>query len=163
MNDVLIISFCASLHIVHLLIFFSYVHNGSFNIYNIKIWELDKTWEPTINYLHILICGMDHAPCFSWMWFSGCIFSYAYCSAWNIWQDHNTDFIVELPGISPGVKANGKMLRVQVYERIKRFILTKTDIAVITPHLWYPPEEVIHALQLLLDGGYNVAESPAYR
>ncbi|CAN6444848.1 unnamed protein product [Victoria cruziana] len=49
--------------------------------------------------------------------------------------DHNTDFIVELPGISP----------------------------VITPHLWYPPEEVIHALQLLLDGGYNVAESPAYR
>ncbi|XP_031504015.1 alpha-N-acetylglucosaminidase isoform X2 [Nymphaea colorata] len=49
--------------------------------------------------------------------------------------DHNKDFIVELPDISP----------------------------VTTPHLWYPPKEVIRALQLFLDGGYNVAGSPTYR
>ncbi|XP_023004465.1 alpha-N-acetylglucosaminidase [Cucurbita maxima] len=72
-------------------------------------------------------------------------------AAWNILYhtiynctdgiaDHNNDFIVKLPDWDPSSSFDQKM-----------------------PHLWYPTQEVINALQLLLKAGDNLRNSTTYR
>lgn len=54
--------------------------------------------------------------------------------------DHNTDFIVRLPDWNPSSSSYLKK-----------------------PHLWYSTQEVINALQLLLNAGDNLVHSATYR
>lgn len=76
--------------------------------------------------------------------------------------DHNKDFIVEFPDWYPS-KENRTTNNHFKELHTKRFFLSEKASVLPRPHLWYSTEEVLIALDLFLDAGKLLAESPTFR
>ncbi|XP_023730204.1 alpha-N-acetylglucosaminidase isoform X1 [Lactuca sativa] len=70
--------------------------------------------------------------------------------------DKNRDVIVAFPDVDPSFLSRKKILN-------KKNHLKDTDEAFDKPHLWYSTSEVIHALQLFIEGGNELSESNTFR
>jgi alpha-N-acetylglucosaminidase len=86
----------------------------------------------------------------------------------NLWQDHNHDYIVVLPDWDPSTNIESGMSNHQkkIYflpPGNRRYLFQQTPAGMPQAHLWYPPEDVIKALQLFLAGGKHLTGSLTYR
>ncbi|PNY07082.1 alpha-n-acetylglucosaminidase-like protein, partial [Trifolium pratense] len=82
--------------------------------------------------------------------------------------DHNHDYIAVLPDWDPSTNIESGMSNHQ--QKIyflppgnRRYLFQQTPAGMPQAHLWYPPEDVIKALQLFLAGGKNLTGSLTYR
>lgn len=86
----------------------------------------------------------------------------------NLRQDHNHDFLVMLPDWDPSThfesgKSNHQKKIYFLPPGNRRYLSQETPNDMPQAHLWYPPEDVIKALQLFLAGGKNLTGSLTYR
>ena len=70
-------------------------------------------------------------------------------------QDKNRDVIVAFPDVDPS------LITTIPHESEKPMIKQFSDSSE-QPHLWYSTSEVIHALELFLEGGDQLQESNTY-
>ncbi|GER27712.1 alpha-N-acetylglucosaminidase [Striga asiatica] len=83
--------------------------------------------------------------------------------------DHNTDYIVKFPDWDPS--ANNQLDKPDIIQRHKfmntqkqrRFFLHETSSSLPRPHMWYENNDAVHALNLFLAAGNQLAELPTYR
>lgn len=87
----------------------------------------------------------------------------------NLFQDHNTDFIVKFPDWDPqgNPKSNiSKHNRIKMLSSLdgkRRLLVKETSSDLPQAHLWYSTQEVIKSLKLFIDGGSEFAGSLTYR
>lgn len=87
----------------------------------------------------------------------------------NLFQDHNTDFIVKFPDWDPepNHKSNtpkrNRMQMILDLDVKRRFLLQESNSELPQAHLWYSTQEVINALKLLVDAGPNFPGSLTFR
>ena len=83
----------------------------------------------------------------------------------NLFQDHNTDFIVKLPDWDPksNISIHNRMQMLMRIDGKRRFLLQETSSDLPQAHLWYSTQEVIKALKLFIDAGSEFAGSLTYR
>ncbi|XP_058077596.1 alpha-N-acetylglucosaminidase isoform X2 [Magnolia sinica] len=83
--------------------------------------------------------------------------------------DHNKDFIVQFPDFDPSLKSHsnsskeGQLQNLSIRDSTRRFSFREMSSDLPQPHLWYSTKEVIHALQLLIEAGNDLAGSTTYR
>uniref|UniRef100_A0A0D9VU66 Alpha-N-acetylglucosaminidase C-terminal domain-containing protein n=1 Tax=Leersia perrieri TaxID=77586 RepID=A0A0D9VU66_9ORYZ len=79
--------------------------------------------------------------------------------------DHNKDYIVEFPDISPSSISSdiSKRRTISKMEKHRRFILSEVSASLPHPHLWYSKNEAIKALELFLNAGNELSKSLTYR
>ncbi|CAN6312708.1 unnamed protein product [Urochloa humidicola] len=77
--------------------------------------------------------------------------------------DHNKDYIVEFPDISPSSFGSQLSKRRAISSNHRRFFLSEVSGSLPHPHLWYSTKEAIKALELFLDAGNDFSESLTYR
>lgn len=78
-------------------------------------------------------------------------------------QDHNKDYIVEFPDISPPTNQSGLSIRRDLSPMNHRFSLREVSSQLPQPHMWYSQKEVVKALKLFLDAGSSISGSLTYR
>lgn len=80
-------------------------------------------------------------------------------------QDHNKDYIVEFPDISPSSVTYqvSKRRGMSITRNHRRFFLSEVSGILPQPHLWYSTKEAVKALELFLDAGSTFSESLTYR
>jgi alpha-N-acetylglucosaminidase len=80
-------------------------------------------------------------------------------------QDHNKDYIVEFPDISPSSVSFqlSKRRGMSIMTNHRRFFLREVSGTLPHPHLWYSTKEAIKALELFLDAGSVFSKSLTYR
>ena len=80
-------------------------------------------------------------------------------------QDHNKDYIVEFPDISPSSFSSqlSKRRGMSIQSNHRRFFLSEVSGSLPHPHLWYSTKEAIKALELFLDAGNDFSRSLTYR
>ncbi|VAI37084.1 unnamed protein product [Triticum turgidum subsp. durum] len=78
--------------------------------------------------------------------------------------DHNRDYIVEFPDISPSSFSSqySKRRSISVVRKHPRF-LGEVSASLPQPHLWYSTEEAVKSLELFLKAGDDLSESLTYR
>ncbi|KAL6593812.1 hypothetical protein ACP70R_048713 [Stipagrostis hirtigluma subsp. patula] len=76
--------------------------------------------------------------------------------------DHNKDYIVEFPDISPSPQLS-KRRSMSIVSRHRRFFLREISASLPHPHLWYSKKEAIKALELFVNAGSDFSESLTYR
>uniref|UniRef100_A0A0E0NV94 Alpha-N-acetylglucosaminidase n=1 Tax=Oryza rufipogon TaxID=4529 RepID=A0A0E0NV94_ORYRU len=79
--------------------------------------------------------------------------------------DHNKDYIVEFPDISPNSFSSDVSKRKAISEvkKHRRFVLSEVSASLPHPHLWYSTKEAIKALELFLNAGNDLSKSLTYR
>ncbi|XP_066379796.1 alpha-N-acetylglucosaminidase-like isoform X1 [Miscanthus floridulus] len=79
--------------------------------------------------------------------------------------DHNKDYIVEFPDISPSSVSSqlSKRRGMSIMRNHRRFFLSEVSGSLPHPHLWYSTKEAIKALELFLDAGSVFSKSLTYR
>jgi len=79
--------------------------------------------------------------------------------------DHNKDYIVEFPDISPSSISSqlSKRRGMSIMRNHRRFFLSEVSGSLPHPHLWYSTKEAIKALELFLDAGSTFSKSLTYR
>ncbi|AQL06547.1 Alpha-N-acetylglucosaminidase [Zea mays] len=79
--------------------------------------------------------------------------------------DHNKDYIVEFPDISPSSVTYqvSKRRGMSITRNHRRFFLSEVSGILPQPHLWYSTKEAVKALELFLDAGSTFSESLTYR
>ncbi|CAN6306588.1 unnamed protein product [Urochloa humidicola] len=79
--------------------------------------------------------------------------------------DHNKDYIVEFPDISPNSFGSqlSKQSGMSISINHRRFFLSEVSGSLPHPHLWYPTKEAIRALELFLNAGNDFSKSHTYR
>ncbi|KAL6902116.1 hypothetical protein ACP4OV_004992 [Aristida adscensionis] len=79
--------------------------------------------------------------------------------------DHNKDYIVEFPEISPSSFSSqlSKRRGMSIVSRHGRFFLSEISTSLPHPHLWYSTKEAIKALELFLNAGSYFSKSLTYR
>ncbi|CAL4930936.1 unnamed protein product [Urochloa decumbens] len=79
--------------------------------------------------------------------------------------DHNKDYIVELPDISPSTFGSqlSKRRGMSISSNHRRFFLSEVSGSLPHPHLWYSTKEAIKALDLFLNAGNEFSKSLTYR
>ncbi len=82
-----------------------------------------------------------------------------------ILQDHNKDYIVQFPDISPNSFSSDVSKRKAISEvkKHRRFVLSEVSASLPHPHLWYSTKEAIKALELFLNAGNDLSKSLTYR
>ncbi|XP_040246860.1 alpha-N-acetylglucosaminidase isoform X1 [Aegilops tauschii subsp. strangulata] len=78
--------------------------------------------------------------------------------------DHNRDYIVEFPDISPSSFSSqySKRRSISVVRKHPRF-LGEVSASLPQPHLWYSTAEAVKSLELFLKAGDDLSESLTYR
>ncbi|KAM3260456.1 hypothetical protein ACQJBY_051614 [Aegilops geniculata] len=78
--------------------------------------------------------------------------------------DHNKDYIVEFPDISPSSFSSqySKRRIISLVRKHPRF-LGEVSANLPQPHLWYSTEEAVKSLELFLKAGNGLSESLTYR
>ncbi|CAL4939486.1 unnamed protein product [Urochloa decumbens] len=79
--------------------------------------------------------------------------------------DHNKDYIVEFPDISPSSFSSqlSKRRGMSISSNHRRFFLSEVSGSLPQPHLWYSTKEAIKALDLFLNAGNEFSKSLTYR
>ncbi|CAL4914461.1 unnamed protein product [Urochloa decumbens] len=79
--------------------------------------------------------------------------------------DHNKDYIVEFPDISPSSFGSqlSKRRGMSISSNHRRFFLSEVSGSLPHPHLWYSTKEAIKALDLFLNAGNEFSKSLTYR
>ncbi|XP_078170711.1 alpha-N-acetylglucosaminidase family / NAGLU family [Carex rostrata] len=77
--------------------------------------------------------------------------------------DHNKDYIVEFPDMSPPTKQSLLSIRRDLSRMSPRFFLREVSQQLPQPHMWYSQKEVVNALKLFLDAGKSISGSLTYR
>ncbi|RCV44741.1 hypothetical protein SETIT_9G399100v2 [Setaria italica] len=79
--------------------------------------------------------------------------------------DHNKDYIVEFPDISPSSFSTqlSKRRGMSISSNHRRFFLSEVSGSLPHPHLWYSTKEAIKALELFLNAGNDFSKSITYR
>lgn len=81
--------------------------------------------------------------------------------------DHNKDFIVEFPDLSPFLMdpqiTKEDVQTILAQKNNHRFSFRETNSNFPVPHLWYSTHEVINALKLFLDAGHDLQGSLTFR
>ncbi|CAN6289407.1 unnamed protein product [Urochloa humidicola] len=79
--------------------------------------------------------------------------------------DHNKDYIVEFPDISPSSFGSqlSKRRGMSISSNHRRFFLSEVSGSLPHPHLWYSTKEAIKALELFLNAGNDFLKSLTYR
>lgn len=79
--------------------------------------------------------------------------------------DHNKDYIVEFPDISPSSFSTqlSKRRGMSISSNHRRFFLSEVSGSLPHPHLWYSTKEAIKALELFLNAGNDFSKSLTYR
>uniref|UniRef100_A0A0E0G1Q3 Alpha-N-acetylglucosaminidase n=1 Tax=Oryza nivara TaxID=4536 RepID=A0A0E0G1Q3_ORYNI len=79
--------------------------------------------------------------------------------------DHNKDYIVQFPDISPNSFSSDVSKRKAISEvkKHRRFVLSEVSASLPHPHLWYSTKEAIKALELFLNAGNDLSKSLTYR
>ncbi|KAJ1697639.1 hypothetical protein LUZ63_006151 [Rhynchospora breviuscula] len=77
--------------------------------------------------------------------------------------DHNNDYIVEFPDISPPTKQSHLSIRRDLSYVNHRFSLREVASQLPQPHMWYSQKEVVNALKLFLDAGSSMSGSLTFR
>ncbi|OEL20904.1 Alpha-N-acetylglucosaminidase, partial [Dichanthelium oligosanthes] len=79
--------------------------------------------------------------------------------------DHNKDYIVEFPDISPSSFSSqlSKRRGMSISSNHRRFFLSEVSGSLPQPHLWYSTKEAIKALELFLNAGNDFSKSLTYR
>ncbi|CAN6300862.1 unnamed protein product [Urochloa humidicola] len=79
--------------------------------------------------------------------------------------DHNKDYIVEFPDISPSSFGSqlSKRSGMSISINHRRFFLSEVSGSLPHPHLWYSTKEAIRALELFLNAGNDFSKSLTYR
>ncbi|XP_015690916.2 alpha-N-acetylglucosaminidase [Oryza brachyantha] len=79
--------------------------------------------------------------------------------------DHNKDYIVEFPDISPSSFSSdhSKQREIAKVRKHRRFVLSEVSAGLPHPHLWYPTKDAIKALELFLNAGNDLSKSLTYR
>lgn len=79
--------------------------------------------------------------------------------------DHNKDYIVEFPDVSPSSVTYqvSKRRGMSITRNHRRFFLSEVSGILPQPHLWYSTKEAVKALELFLDAGSTFSESLTYR
>ncbi|RLN17672.1 alpha-N-acetylglucosaminidase isoform X1 [Panicum miliaceum] len=79
--------------------------------------------------------------------------------------DHNKDYIVEFPDISPSSFSSqlSKRRGMSIWSNRRRFFLSEVSGSLPHPHLWYSAKEAIKALELFLNAGNDFSRSLTYR
>ncbi|KAE8795935.1 alpha-N-acetylglucosaminidase [Hordeum vulgare] len=78
--------------------------------------------------------------------------------------DHNKDYIVEFPDMSPSSFSSQYSKRsISLARKHPRFFLSEVSASLPQPHLWYSTEEAIKSLELFLNAGNDLSKSLTYR
>ncbi|KAJ3683836.1 hypothetical protein LUZ60_014063 [Juncus effusus] len=78
--------------------------------------------------------------------------------------DHNKDYIVEFPDLSPSLTKQYQLSIRRDLSRINpRFSLREISSNLPQPHLWYSTKEAIKALKLFLHTGNSLSRSSTYK
>ncbi|KAJ1297075.1 hypothetical protein BS78_01G350300 [Paspalum vaginatum] len=79
--------------------------------------------------------------------------------------DHNKDYIVEFPDISPSSFSSqlSKRRGMSTWSNHGRFILSEVSGSLPHPHQWYSTKDAIKALELFLNAGSDFSQSTTYR
>ncbi|EMS50400.1 hypothetical protein TRIUR3_11279 [Triticum urartu] len=78
--------------------------------------------------------------------------------------DHNKDYIVEFPDISPSSFSSQYSKR-KIISHVRKHprFLGEVSASLPQPHLWYSTEEAVKSLELFLKAGNGLSESLTYR
>ncbi|TVU46998.1 hypothetical protein EJB05_06572 [Eragrostis curvula] len=76
--------------------------------------------------------------------------------------DHNKDYIVEFPDISPSA-VSSKRRGMSIASKHRGFLLSEVSASLPHPHLWYSTKEAIKALEMFINAGNDFSESLTYR
>ncbi|KAL5210139.1 hypothetical protein ABZP36_005762 [Zizania latifolia] len=79
--------------------------------------------------------------------------------------DHNRDYIVGFPDISPSSLSSdlSKIRAILKVRKHRRLVLSEVSGSLPHPHLWYSTKEAIKALELFLNAGKDLSKSLTYR
>ncbi|KAJ4763014.1 Alpha-N-acetylglucosaminidase [Rhynchospora pubera] len=77
--------------------------------------------------------------------------------------DHNKDYIVEFPDISPPTKQSQLSIRRDLSHVNHRFSLREVASQLPQPHMWYSQKEVVNALKFFVDAGSSMSGSLTFR
>jgi alpha-N-acetylglucosaminidase len=79
--------------------------------------------------------------------------------------DHNKDYIVEFPDISPSSFSSQLSNRrsMSIRSNRRRFFLSEVSGSLPHPHLWYSTKEAVKALELFLNAGNDFSRTLTYR
>ncbi|KAG8097408.1 hypothetical protein GUJ93_ZPchr0013g37055 [Zizania palustris] len=79
--------------------------------------------------------------------------------------DHNRDYIVEFPDISPSSLSSdlSEIRDTLTVRKHRMLVLSEVSGSLPHPHLWYSTKEAIKALELFLNAGKDLSKSLTYR
>lgn len=83
-------------------------------------------------------------------------------------QDKNRDVIVAFPDVDPKSISTQQTVLNYTHDQygklyLRRATLEEPNDSYDKPHLWYSTSDVIHALKLFLESGYQLSDSSTYR
>ncbi|CAM0873248.1 unnamed protein product [Alopecurus aequalis] len=79
--------------------------------------------------------------------------------------DHNKDYIVEFPDMSPSSFSSqfSKRRSISLARKHPRFVLSEVSAGLPQPHLWYSTKEAVKALELFINAGDDLSKSLTFR
>jgi len=79
--------------------------------------------------------------------------------------DHNRDYIVEFPDMSPSSFSSqfSKRRGISLARKHPRFFLSEVSASLPQPHLWYSTKEAVKALDLFINAGNDLSKSLTFR